>query len=145
MKFKYIVPMLLLIFASSSFSLPSKLSEYISSHPSWKTSDQAAFSYITSRCGLLYTVVSERYKNMPDATDIYNNSTQAALLFILSSKESYEKNGGSTQSFQDRAAKWAQIYGEEAVKNIDISGEMITGDFKEDINTCSLKVLPALN
>ena len=145
MKIKYIVPLILLCFASSSFSLPSKLSEYISTHPQWKTNDQAAFSYITNRCGLLYTVISERYKNMPDATVIYNNATQQALLFVVSSKESFERNGGSTKSFQDRAAKWAKIYGEEAVKNIDIGGEMISGDFKEDVTTCSSVVLPALN
>ena len=144
MKSKYFLAILLISFATSSFSLPLRLSAYISEHPEWKTLDQAAFSYITNRCGLLYIVISERYKNMPNAADIYNNSVQQALIFITSSKDSFEKNGGSSNAFEERAAKWAKIYGEEAVKNIDISGEMITGDFKEDITTCSSLALPAL-
>jgi hypothetical protein len=144
MKSKHFLAILLISFATSSFSIPLRLSKYISEHLDWKTSDQAAFSYITNRCGLLYTVISERYKNMSDAADIYNNSVQQALIFIVASKDSFEKNGGSSDAFEERAAKWAKIYGEEAVKNIDLSGEMITGDFKEDITSCSSLVLPAL-
>ena len=144
MKYKIILTLLIFTFSSSSFSLPSRLSEYISSHPSWKSSDSAAFSFITNRCGLLYTVISERYKNMKDASDIYNNAVQQALVFVVASKETFEKNGGTTKAFQDRAAKWAKIYGEEAVKNIDINGEMLSGELKEDVTTCSAIVLPAL-
>jgi hypothetical protein len=63
---------------------------------------------------------------------------------LLPLKRLLKKNGGTTKAFQDRAAKWAKIYGEEAVKNIDINGEMLSGELKEDVTTCSAIVLPAL-
>ena len=66
-----------------------------------------------------------------------------ALYYILSvpAKNTF---GGEKKAFQERAKKWVLIYGEEAVNNIDIYGEMIHGDIKSDITTCTSKVKPIL-
>jgi len=136
--------LLLFLIPNITFALPVTLNEYISKHPSWSSSDKASFSYITSRCGLLFVVISERYKNMTGGEEIYKMSLMNAVTFTKVSSDTYKAIGGETVAFQERAKKWALIYGEEAVNNIDIYGEMIHGDIKSDISTCTSKVKPTL-
>jgi hypothetical protein len=136
--------LLLFLIPNISYALPVTLNEYISKHPSWSSSDKASFSYITNRCGLLFVVISERYKNMTDGEQIYKMSLMNAVTFSKVSSDTYYAFGGEKKAFQERAKKWVLIYGEEAVNNIDIYGEMIHGDIKSDITTCTSKVKPIL-
>jgi hypothetical protein len=136
--------LLLFLIPNITYALPVTLNEYIYKHSSWSSSDKASLSYITSRCGILFIVISERYKNIADAQEIYNMSLMNAVTFSKVSSDIYKEIGGETAAFQERAKKWALIYGQEAVNNIDIYGEMIHGDIKSDISTCESKVKPIL-
>jgi hypothetical protein len=136
--------LLLFLIPNITYALPVTLNEYIYKHSSWSSSDKASLSYITSRCGILFIVISERYKNIADAQEIYNMSLMNAVTFSKVSSDIYKEIGGETVAFQERAKKWSLIYGQEAVNNIDIYGEMIHGDIKSDISTCESKVKPIL-
>ena len=136
--------LMLFLIPNISFALPITLNEYISKHPSWNTSDKSSFSYITSRCGILFVVISERYKNMTGGEEIYKMALTNAVIFSKVSSDTYKEMGGKTNAFQERAKKWARIYGEEGVNNIDVYGEMIHGDVKRDVSSCMDKVMPAI-
>jgi len=134
---------------NTTFTLPVTLNEYISKHPSWSSSDKASLSYIASRCGILFEVISERYKNIADAQEIYNMSLTNAVIFLSASSDIYKAScinlaciEEETITSQKRAKKWASIYEEEAEINIKIYGEMIHGDIKSDFSTCMSKVKP---
>ena len=47
---------------NATFSIPVTLNEYMSKNSSWSSSDKASLSYIASRCGILFEVISVRYK-----------------------------------------------------------------------------------
>ena len=66
------------------------------------------------------------------------------ISFSKVSSDTYKEMGGKTNAFQERAKKWARIYGEEGVNNIDVYGEMIHGDVKRDVSSCMDKVMPAI-
>jgi len=136
--------LLLFLIPNLAFSLPETLNQYISKHPNWETTDIASLSYITTRCGILFVVISERYKNLPNAQNVYKQSLNNAAFFTKFSSAAYEVAGGKTKAFQDRARTWAEIYGKEGVKNIDIYGEFIRTDIKSDISTCMGQVMPSI-
>ena len=135
---------LLFLIPNITYALPVTLNEYISKHPSWSSSDKTSFSYITSRCGILFVVISERYKDMTGGEEIYKMSLMNAVTFTKVSSDTYKAIGGETNAFQERAKKWARIYGEEGVSNIDVYGEMIHGDIKSDVSSCMDKVMPVI-
>ena len=136
---------------NATFPLPVTLNEYISKHSSWSSSDKSSLSYIASRCGILFKVVSERYKNIADAQEIYNMSLMNAVIFSRASSDIYKTRcinlaciEVEKKASQEREKKWALIYEEEAEININIYGEMIHGDIKNDFSTCTSKVKPIL-
>jgi len=136
---------------NSTFASPGTLNEYISKHSSWSSSDTASLSYIASRCGILFEVISERYKNIADAQEIYNRSLMNAVIFSRASSDIYKARcinlaciEDETIASQERTKKWALIYRDEAEININIYGEMIYGDVKSDFSTCIGKVKPIL-
>jgi len=136
---------------NATFVLPVTLNEYISKHSSWNSSDKASLSYIASRCGILFELISERYKNIADAQEIYNMSLANADIFSRASSDIYKTRcinyaciKEEKITSQEREKKWALIYEEEVKKNIDIYGEMILGDIKSDFLTCTSKVKPIL-
>tara|TARA_B100000795_G_scaffold189814_1_gene144535 strand:- start:90 stop:464 length:375 start_codon:yes stop_codon:yes gene_type:complete len=123
----------------------------MSKHSSWNSSDRASLSYIASRCGILFEVISERYKNIADVQKIYNMSLMNAVTFSRASSDIYKTRCINLACItvekiasQERVKKWTLIYEEEAEKNIDIYGEMIYGVIKSDFSTCTSKVKPIL-
>ena len=136
---------------NATFTLPDTLNEYISKNSSWNSSDKSSLSYIASRCGILNKVISERFKNNAAAQDVYNLSLMDAVLFSRASSDIYKTRCINYACIkekkiiaQEREKKWALIYEEEAVKNIDIYGKIIHGDIKSDFSTCTIKVKPVL-
>jgi hypothetical protein len=136
---------------NATFTLPDTLNEYISKNSSWNSSDKSSLSYIASRCGILNKVISERFKNNAAAQDIYNLSLMDAVLFSRASSDIYKTRCINYACIkekkiiaQEREKKWALIYEEEVVKNIDIYGKIIHGDIKSDFSTCTIKVKPVL-
>jgi len=132
---------------NATFSLPATLNEYISQHPSWGSSDKASLSYIASRCGILFEVLSERYKNIVGAQESYNMSLINALIFSRASSDIYKTRCGNLACIdeekitsQEREKKWASIYEEEAEININTYGDIINGDIRSDFITCTSKV-----
>ena len=136
---------------NATFALSVTLNEYISKHSSWNSSDKASLSYIASRCGILFELISERYKNIADAQEIYNMSLANADIFSRASSDIYKTRCINYACIknkkiiaQEREKKWALIYEEEVKKNIDIYGEIIRGVIKSDFSTCMSKVKPIL-
>ena len=136
---------------NATFSIPVTLNEYMSKNSSWSSSDKASLSYIASRCGILFEVISDRYKNIADAQEIYNMSLMNAVIFSRASSDIYKTRCINYACIkekkiiaQEREKKWALIYEEEVVKNIDIYGKIIHGAIKSDLSTCTIKVKPVL-
>ena len=139
---KYLL--LALLIPNLVFALPQTLNNYMSKHSAWSSSDKASLSYITSRCAVVFLIISERYKNMDGGENIYQMALMNAANFSTVSSDTYKSIGGEDKAFQERANKWAKIYGEEAVNNIDVYGEMIHGDIKSDVSSCMDKVKPVI-
>ena len=136
---------------NATFALSVTLNEYISKHSSWSSSDKTSLSYIASRCGILNKVISERFKNNAAAQDVYKLSLMDAVFFSRASSDIYKTRCINYACIkekkiivQEREKKWALIYEEEAVKNIDTYGNIIHGDIKSDFSTCMIKVKPVL-
>jgi hypothetical protein len=134
-----------------TFSSPGTLNEYISKHSSWSSSDPASLTYIASRCGILFEVISERYKDIAGAQKIYNKSLMNAVIFSRASSDIYKARCINLACIeeekitsQEREKKWALIYEEEAGININNYGEMIHSNIKSDFSTCIGKVKPIL-
>jgi len=136
---------------NATFTLPDTLNKYISKHVAWNSSDKSSLSYIASRCGILFEVISGRYKNIADAQEIYNMSLMNAVIFSRASSDIYKtrcinyaciKEAKITS--QEREKKWALMYEKEVEKNIDIYGAMIQGVINSDLSTCMIKVKPIL-
>ena len=134
-----------------NFILPGTLDAYISEHSSWNSSDKSSLSYIASRCGILFEVTAERYKNIADAQENYNMSLTNAVAFSRASSDIYKTRCINYACIkekkiiaQEREKKWTLIYKEEAKKNIDIYSEMIHGFINSDFSTCINKVKPIL-
>jgi len=150
---KLLLLLLLLLFLipNITFALPATLNEYISKHSSWNSSDKASLSYMASRCGILFEVISERYKNIANAQEIYNTSLMNTVTFSRASSDIYKTRCINLACIEvekiasrERSKKWTLIYEEEAEKNIDIYGEIIRGVIKSDFSTCMSKVKPIL-
>ena len=136
---------------NAAFVLPGNLNEYMSKHSSWNSTDKSSLSYIASRCGILFEVISERYKNIADAQKNYNIALRNSIFFSRASSDIYKTRCINYACIkekkiiaQEREKKWALIYEEEVVKNIDIYGKIIHGDIKSDFSTCMSKVKPVL-
>ena len=136
---------------NDALTQPVTLNTYISKHSTWNSSDKSSLSYIASRCGILFTVISERYKNIDDAQENYNMSLTNASTFSRASSDIYKTRCINYSCIkekkiiaQEREKKWASIYEEEVEKNINIYGGMIHGVINSDFSTCMNKVKPIL-
>jgi len=145
--------LLLLLFLTPciTFASPATLNEYISKHSSWSSSDKASLSYIASRCGILFEVISVRYKNIDDAQEIYNTSLINAVNFSRASSDIYKTRCINLACIevekkvsQEREKQWTSIYEEEVEENMDSYGEIIHGVIKSDFSTCMNAVKPIL-
>ena len=142
---------LLLFEPNFLFAIPLTLSEYIAKNPSWNSSDRPSFSYITLRCGVLFEQISELYKNNVEEQETYKIGPTDAINFFRASSDiyktsciNYECIKVEKKDSQEKKKKWALIYKEELMNNINNNGEVIHGDIKSDFSTCKIKVKPIL-
>ena len=143
--------LLLLLISNVTFALPATLTEYISKNPSWNTSDRASFSYITLRCGVLFEQISDFYKNKAESQEAYKASLKNAKNFFRVSSDIYKTScinfdciKVEKKASQEKVKKWALIYKEELVNNINTYDQIIHGDIKSDFSTCKFKVKPVI-
>ena len=144
--------LILLLFAPNFLlAIPLTLSEYIAKNPSWNSSDRPSLSYITLRCGVLFEQISELYKNNVEEQETYKIASTDAINFFRASSDiyktsciNYECIKVEKKDSQEKVKKWALIYKEELMNNINNHGEMIHGDIKSDFSTCKIKVKPIL-
>ena len=143
--------LLLLLIPNVTFALPATLNDYMSKNPSWNTSDRASLSYITLRCGVLFEQISDFYKNRAESQEAYKVSLKNATNFFRVSSDIYKTScinfdciKVEKKASQEKVKKWALIYKEEMVNNINTYDEMIHGDIKSDFSTCKTKVKPVI-
>ena len=144
--------LILLLFAPNFLlATPLTLSEYIAKNPSWNSSDRPSLSYITLRCGVLFEQISELYKNNVEEQETYKIAPTDAINFFRASSDiyktsciNYECIKVEKKDSREKVKKWALIYKEELMNNINNNGEMIHGDIKSDFSTCKIKVKPIL-
>ena len=144
--------LILLLFAPNFLlAIPLTLSEYIAKNPSWNSSDRPSLSYITLRCGVLFEQISELYKNNVEEQETYKIAPTDAINFFRASSDiyktsciNYECIKVEKKDSREKVKKWALIYKEELMNNINNHGEMIHGDIKSDFSTCKIKVKPIL-
>ena len=146
-----IIGLLLLLATNIALAVPLTLDKYISDNPTWNSADKKSLSYITSRCGVLFSVISNNQKDKSDTQEMANTAfTDAKKFFSISSdiyKTScinYECIKLEKKAAQAREKKWSAIYKEAAKHNIKIYGEMLHGDIKSDFLACSSKVKPVI-
>ena len=142
---------LLLIAPNFLLAMPLTLSEYIAKNPSWNSSDRSSLSYITLRCGVLFEKISELYKNNAEKQEIYKIAPTDAINFSRASSDiyktsciNYECIKVEEKDSQEKEKKWALIYKEELMNNINNNDEMIHGDIESDFSICKIKVKPIL-
>ena len=147
---KKLLPLLILI-PNVIFALPATLDNYMSKNPSWNTSDRASLSYITLRCGVLFEQISDFYENRADSQEEYKISSKDSSNFFRVSSDIYKTScinfdciKVEKKASQEKVKKWALIYKEELVNNINTYDEMIHGDIKSDFSTCKIKVKPVI-
>ena len=142
---------LLVLIPNVIFALPATLDDYMSKNPSWNTSDRARLSYITLRCGVLFEQISDFYKNRAESQEDYKVSSNNAKNFLRVSSDIYKTScinldciKVEKKASQEKEKKWALIYKEELVNNINTYDQMIHGDIKSDFSTCKVKVKPVI-
>ena len=143
--------LILFLIPNLTYALPVSLDEYMYKHSTWSSSDKMSLSYIESRCGILLEVISEHYKNVVDAQEIYNMSLMNSKIFSRASSDIYKTRCINfdcikieKKASHVREKEWALIYGKEAESNFENYGEIIHGDIKSDFSTCTIKVKPVL-
>ena len=147
---KKLLPLLILI-PNLIFALPETLDDYMSKNSSWNTSDRASLSYITLRCGVLFEQISNFYKNGAESQEDYKVLSNNATNFFRVSSDIYKTScinfdciKVEKKASQEKVKKWALIYKEGLVNNINTYDEMIHGDIKSDLSTCKIKVKPVI-
>ena len=145
--------LLILLFFAPNFllAIPLTLSEYIAKNPAWSSSDRSSLSYITLRCGVLFEQMTEFYKNNSEKKEIYKIASTDAKNFFRASSDiyktsciNYECIKVEKKDSQEKKKKWALIYKEELMNNINNDDEMIHGDIESDFSTCKINVEPIL-
>ena len=143
--------LILFLIPNLTYALPVSLDEYMYKHSTWSSSDKMSLSYIESRCGILLEVISEHYKNVVDAQEIYNMSLMNSKIFSRASSDIYKTRCINfdcikieKKASHVREKEWALIYGKEAESNFENYGEIIHGDIKSDFSTCMTKVKPII-
>ena len=145
--------LLLLLLVSPNFllAMPLTLSEYIANNPSWNSSDRSSLSYITLRCGVLFEQITEFYKNNAEKKEIYKIAQTDAKNFSRASSDiyktsciNYECIKVEKKDSQEKEKKWALIYKEELMNNLNNDDEMIHSYISSDFSTCKINVEPIL-
>jgi hypothetical protein len=123
----------------------------MSKNSSWNTSDRASLSYITLRCGVLFKQISDFYENRSESQEEYKISLNNSTYFFRVSSDIYKTScinfdciKVEKKASQEKVKKWALIYKEELVNNINAYDEIIHGDIESDFSSCSIKVKPII-
>ena len=142
---------LLILIPNVTFALPETLDDYMSKNSSWNTSDRASLSYITLRCGVLFKQISDFYENRSESQEEYKISSNNSTYFFRVSSDIYKTScinfdciKVEKKASQEKVKKWALIYKEELVSNINTYDEIIHGDIESDFSSCSIKVKPII-
>ena len=142
---------LLILMPNVIFALPETLDDYMSKNSSWNTSDRASLSYITLRCGVLFKQISDFYENRSESQEEYKISSNNSTYFFRVSSDIYKTScinfdciKVEKKASQEKVKKWALIYKEELVNNINAYDEIIHGDIESDFSSCSIKVKPII-
>jgi hypothetical protein len=142
---------LLILIPNVTFALPETLDDYMSKNSSWNTSDRASLSYITLRCGVLFKQISDFYENRAESQEEYKISSNNSTYFFRVSSDIYKTScinfdciKVEKKASQEKVKKWALIYKEELVNNINAYDEIIHGDIESDFSSCSIKVKPII-
>lgn len=142
---------LLILIPNVIFALPETLDDYMSKNSSWNTSDRASLSYITLRCGVLFKQISDFYENRSESQEEYKISSKNSSYFLRVSSDIYKTScinfdciKVEKKASQEKVKKWALIYKEELVNNINAYDEIIHGDIESDFSSCSIKVKPII-
>lgn len=142
---------LLILIPNVIFALPETLDDYMSKNSSWNTSDRASLSYITLRCGVLFKQISDFYENRSESQEEYKISSNNSTYFFRVSSDIYKTScinfdciKVEKKASQEKVKKWALIYKEELVNNINAYDEIIHGDIKSDFTSCRIKVKPII-
>ena len=142
---------LLILIPNVIFALPETIDDYMSKNSSWNTSDRASLSYITLRCGVLFKQISDFYENRSESQEEYKISSNNSTYFFRVSSDIYKTScinfdciKVEKKASQAKVKKWALIYKEELVNNINAYDEIIHGDIESDFSSCSIKVKPII-
>ena len=142
---------LLILIPNVIFALPETIDDYMSKNSSWNTSDRASLSYITLRCGVLFKQISDFYENRSESQEEYKISSNNSTYFFRVSSDIYKTScinfdciKVEKKASQEKVKKWALIYKEELVNNINAYDAIIHGDIKSDFSTCKIKVKPVI-
>jgi len=142
---------LLILIPNVIFALPETIDDYMSKNSSWNTSDRASLSYITLRCGVLFKQISDFYENRSESQEEYKISSNNSTYFFRVSSDIYKTScinfdciKVEKKASQEKVKKWALIYKEELVNNINAYDEIIHGDIERDFSSCSIKVKPII-
>jgi len=142
---------LLILIPNVIFALPETLDDYMFKNSSWNTSDRASLSYITLRCGVLFKQISDFYENRSESQEEYKISSNNSIYFFRVSSDIYKTScinfdciKVEKKASQEKVKKWALIYKEELLNNINAYDEIIHGDIKSDFSSCSIKVKPII-
>ena len=142
---------LLILIPNVIFALPETIDDYMSKNSSWNTSDRASLSYITLRCGVLFKQISDFYENRSESQEEYKISSNNSTYFFRVSSDIYKTScinfdciKVEKKASQEKVKKWALIYKEELVNNINAYDEIIHGDIKSDFSSCRIKVKPII-
>ena len=143
MKTKILIMCFFIFNSHLVFSLPNTLNEYITHNPTWKD-DLSSKSFMATRCSVINLIASERLSSdtRPESKPLQESFTIFATTFAIYSETLFIMGNGTKDKFQERAAHWAAIYGEEAVNNINTYNEMTRGDIGEDIMFCNQTMYP---
>ena len=142
---------LLILIPNVIFALPETIDDYMSKNSSWNTSDRASLSYITLRCGVLFKQISDFYENRSESQEEYKISSNNSTYFFRVSSDIYKTScinfdciKVEKKASQEKVKKWALIYKEELVNNINAYDEIIHGDIESDFSSCKIKVKPII-
>ena len=142
---------LLILIPNVIFALPETIDDYMSKNSSWNTSDRASLSYITLRCGVLFKQISDFYENRSESQEEYKISSNNSTYFFRVSSDIYKTScinfdciKVEKKASQEKVKKWALIYKEELVNNINAYDEIFHGDIKSDFTSCRIKVKPII-
>jgi hypothetical protein len=137
---KYLLSLFALFTFSAFASLPQSLAEYIAANPSWKT-DISSKSFMATRCSVINILAAERSGANPSTQYLKESFNESSTIFVMYSDFLYTLGGGQAEQFKNRMTHWADVYGQEAVENINTYNDMTHGEFGDDMMFCNKEFL----